>query len=111
MSLFVEPFERIKSGRKVIEVRLFDEKRQKVRIGDSITFEKLPGRSESLMVKVVGLSRFGSFYDLFSALDKSKFGHPENFTLEDQIAGMREVYPEEREKKLGVLGIHIKLTD
>lgn len=111
MSLFAEPFERIKSGRKVIEVRLFDEKRQKVGIGDTITFEKLPERDESSTVKVVGLSRFGSFRDLFLAFDKSKFNHPENFTLEDQIAGMREVYSEEREKELGVLGIHIRLID
>ncbi|MFH1896478.1 MAG: ASCH domain-containing protein [bacterium] len=111
MSLFAEPFERIKSGRKVIEVRLFDEKRQKVGIGDTIIFKRLPKRDESITAKVVGLSRFGSFRDLFSAFDKSKFGHPENFTLEGQIAGMREAYSKEREKELGVLGIHIKLTD
>ena len=110
MSLFAEPFERIKSGRKVIEARLFDEKRQKVSIGDTIIFEKLPDRNDFVVVKVSGLSRFRSFRDLFLAFDKSKFGHPENFTLEDQIAGMREVYPEEKEKKLGVLGIHIKLA-
>lgn len=109
MSLFAEPFERVKSGRKVIEVRLFDEKRQKVNIGDTITFTKLPNRDESLTVEVIGLSRFSSFHDLFSVFDKSKFGHPENFTIEDQIEGMREIYSEEREKELGVLGIHIKL--
>lgn len=111
MSLFAEPFERIKSGRKVIEVRLFDQKRQKVGIGDTIIFEKLPDRDESVMVDVVGLSRFRSFRDLFLAFDKSKFGHPKDFSLEDQIAGMREVYSEERERELGVLGIHIRLVD
>lgn len=31
-------------------------------------------------------------------------------SCEDQIAGMREVYSEERKKKLGVLGIHIRLA-
>lgn len=110
MSLFAEPFERIKAGRKVIEVRLFDERRQKVGIGDTITFEKLPNRDESVTVEVVGLSRFGSFRDLFLSFDKSKFGHPKDYTIEDRIAGMREVYSEEREKELGVLGIHIKLV-
>lgn len=110
MSLFAEPFERIKSGRKVIEVRLFDGKRQKVDVGDTITFEELPDRDKSVTVKVVGLSRFGSFRELFLAFDKSKFGHPRDFSPEDQIAGIREVYSEEREKELGVLGIHIRLV-
>lgn len=107
MSLSAKPFEEIRLGQQSIEVRLFDEKRQKVDIGDTITFEKLPKRDKSVTVKVVGLSRFSSFRYLFSAFDKSEFGHPENFSLEDQIAGMREVYSEEREKELGVLGIHI----
>lgn len=111
MSLFTEPFEKIKLGQKVIEVRLFDGKRQKVSIGDTITFERLPERDESVTVEVVGLSKFGSFRDLFSAFDNSKFGHPEDFNLEDQIAGMGEVYSEEREKDLGVLGIHMRLIN
>ena len=111
MSLFAEPFERIKSGRKTIEVRLYDKKRRKVAIGDTIIFERLPDRNESIAVGVVGLSRFNAFRNLFAAFDKSKFGHPENFTIEDQVKGMREVYSEERERELGVLGIHIKPVD
>lgn len=110
MSLFAEPFEKVRLGQQDIEARLFDEKRQKVDIGDKIIFEKLPDRDESITVEVVGLSRFGSFRDLFLAFDKSKFGHPENFTLEDQIEGMWEVYSEEVEKELGVLGIHIRVA-
>ncbi|MBS3160031.1 hypothetical protein J4436_04550 [Candidatus Woesearchaeota archaeon] len=38
MKLFNESFFRIKEGRKIIEVRLFDEKRQEVSIGDEIGF-------------------------------------------------------------------------
>lgn len=108
MSLFAKPFEKVKSGQQTIEVRLYDEKRRKVNIGDTITFAKLPEREESVTVDVVGLSRFGSFSDLFSSLDKCRIGHPDEYTIEDQINGMREVYPEEREKELGVLGIHIR---
>jgi len=111
MSLFAEPFERIKSGRKTIEVRLYDGKRQEVGIGDSIVFERLPDRNESITTEVVGLSRFDSFRNLFLAFDKSKFGHPEDFTIKDQIKGMRKVYSEEREQELGVLGIHIRLVN
>ena len=36
MNLAAEPFEQIASGRKTIEMRLLDEKRQKLMIGDLI---------------------------------------------------------------------------
>ena len=39
--LFSEPFYRIKEKKKIIEVRLFDEKRQKISIGDEIEFSYL----------------------------------------------------------------------
>jgi len=109
MSLREIPFDRIKSGRKVIEVRLFDEKRQKVQIGDTITFSKVDHEDETITVEVIGLSRFKNFRDFYSAFDKSKFGHSEQDTLEDQIRRERGFYSEEKEKKYGVLGIHIKL--
>ena len=61
MSLTEDPFYRIKSGKKIIEVRLLDEKRQAIKIGDIITFYKLPEKSEKITVQVRGLSRFNSF--------------------------------------------------
>ena len=36
MHLREHPFYMIKSGKKDIEMRLFDEKRQKIKVGDSI---------------------------------------------------------------------------
>ena len=38
MKLNESPFERIKNGTKTIEFRLYDEKRQKINIGDTIIF-------------------------------------------------------------------------
>ena len=45
------------------------------------------------------------------SFDKTKFGHPENITLEEQIGRQRAHYTEDEEKKYGVVGIHIKLLD
>ncbi|MBQ0126139.1 MAG: DUF402 domain-containing protein, partial [Clostridiales bacterium] len=39
MNLQKEPFESIKSGEKTVEVRLYDEKRRAVHVGDEIDFE------------------------------------------------------------------------
>lgn len=109
MKLTSDPFERIAKGKKVIEVRLFDEKRKKIEIGDNITFFELPNLQKSIKTKVIGLSRFNDFRTLFSIFGRDFFGHSKNITLNEQIAGMREVYSEEEEKKFGILGIHIEL--
>lgn len=36
------PFLKISSGSKTIEIRLFDEKRRQIRLGDTIIFQKRP---------------------------------------------------------------------
>ena len=110
MKLNSIPFEKIKTGQKIIEVRLYDEKRQMVKIGDIIVFAKLPDKMEKIKVEVVGLSIFKSFRDLFSNFDKSKFGHDQNLSLDEQIELQREYYTEDEEKTSGVIGIHIKLN-
>jgi ASC-1-like (ASCH) protein len=111
MSLAAVPFESIKSGSKGIEIRLFDEKRQKIHDKDTIVFAKMPNKKEKLIVEVMKLSVFPSFRELFTAFDKAKFGHQEARTIEDQIAKQREYYTAEEEKRYGVVGIHIKLVD
>ena len=42
MKLNESPFERIKNGTKTIEFRLYDEKRQQVKVGDQIEFSTCP---------------------------------------------------------------------
>lgn len=111
MSLNPEPYENIKNGKKTIEIRLFDEKRQKIHPKDIIVFTKLPDKQEKLAVEVIGFSLFSSFKELLSTFDKSKFGHPSDITIEEQIGRQRAYYTEDEEKKYGVVGIHIKLLD
>ena len=108
MSLNSAPFEKIKDGEKSIEIRLYDEKRRGVKIGDVIIFSKLSEKTEKIRVEVVGLSIFKSFHDLFSNFEKSKFGHEQNLNIEEQINRQREHYTEDEEQQYGVIGIHIK---
>lgn len=111
MSLTSAPFDKIKNRKKTIEIRLYDEKRRGVKVGDIILFSKLPDKKEKIKVGVVGLSIFKSFHDLFSNFDKSKFGHDQTLSIEDQINLQREHYTSEEEKQNGVVGIHIKLIE
>ena len=41
MKLNDEPFQKIRDGKKTIELRLFDEKRRKLELGDHIIFSKV----------------------------------------------------------------------
>lgn len=111
MSLNPEPFELMKSGRKAIEVRLFDEKRRKISLNDTILFAKLPEKNERLAVSVIGISIFPSFRNLLSSFDNGKFGHSKEATLEERIGMQRVHYTEDEEKEYGVVGIHIKPLD
>lgn len=110
MKLNTEPFERIKSGRKKLELRLFDEKRQRLDIGDIIIFSRLPDMEDKLAVKVMGLCRFATFTDLFATISPDMCGIDVD-TIEKKTALMRKYYSEEEEKKYGVLGIKVELID
>ena len=49
MKLVTEAYDSIASGKKVIESRLFDEKRQRIMVGDKITFSEKASRKTKLM--------------------------------------------------------------
>lgn len=68
MKLNESQFERIKNGTKTIEFRLYDEKRQQIKVGDQIEFSKLPTLQEKLLVDVVELYRENTFENLFRKL-------------------------------------------
>lgn len=110
MKLTSDPFERIAKGKKIIEARLFDDKRKKIKLGDNITFFELPNLKKSVKTEVIGLSKFNDFKTLFEIFGTKPFGHPKDMLVDEQVKGMMEVYSKEDEKTFGVLGIHIRLV-
>ncbi len=54
----------IKSGSKTIELRLYDEKRREIQVGDTILFTNTEN-GEHLSVRVLALSVFDSFEELY----------------------------------------------
>jgi ASC-1-like (ASCH) protein len=108
MKLFEEPFELIKSGKKVIEIRLNDEKRQAIKIGDEIKFFKLPNCEESLKVKVLGLLQYCSFDQLYKDIPFVLFGC-EGKELKQMLDRTYAIYTKDQEIKYGALGIRIEL--
>ena len=74
MRLNPAPFGLIRDGKKTIELRLYDEKRRKLQIGDGILFENTDA-PELLLVRVTGLRVFASFDDLYQALPLEACGY------------------------------------
>ena len=104
MKLNESPFERIKNGTKTIEFRLYDEKRQRIKVGDQIEFSKLPDLQEKLLVDVVKLYREDTFEELFRKLDIDEE------EIERKTKAMYEIYSPEKEHEYGILGIKIKIN-
>ncbi|WP_311794966.1 ASCH domain-containing protein [Alicyclobacillus acidiphilus] len=62
MGLYGECFASIIGGRKKVEVRLNDEKRRQINVGDIIEFIKVPEQDETLQVQVVELRQYNTSY-------------------------------------------------
>lgn len=111
MKLYDDPFRRIVSGEKTIELRLNDEKRRLVKEGDNIMFTNID-TGEQIITKCKALYRTDSFVQLFYVLtDKEKMGFKHRETPEEMANQMREYYSTEKEQKYGVLAIEIECLE
>ncbi len=106
MKLQPHPFDKIKEGSKTIEVRLFDEKRREIKLGDTIEFRREPEQSETIQAEVVGLLNYRTFSDLVSDFPVTDFGDDDPSRLLERISTF---HTQEQEAKYSVLGIRIKL--
>ena len=106
MNLQPKYFDFIKGGTKRIELRLYDEKRQSIQLGDIIECAK--SDDEKFKAEVVGLLRYNSFADLFEDFDISILADS-SMTKQELLEVLGEFYSEEKQAEFGVIGIRIKL--
>lgn len=110
MRLADAPFDMIKSGKKTVEVRLSDEKRRQICVGDIIIFCRKSGIGDTCAVNVVGLRHYNNFFELFSAESLAAAGC-ENMTAAQAAQSMYQYYTAEQESVFGALAIQIKLLE
>ena len=106
MKLHNNPFNSIKSGTKTIEMRLYDEKRRLIKIGDIIEFTNR-STEEKISVEVIRLHIFNNFSELYKHFDKVLLGYNKN--EEANPNDMIKYYSKEEQEKYGAVGIEIKL--
>ncbi len=109
MKLNPSPFNMISSGEKTIELRLYDEKRRRIKIGDEIEFENTDDSTLVLNTQVLVLHRFCSFDELYSTLPLLKCGYTPDNVAAAKPSDMEFYYPIEQQEKYGVVGIELKL--
>lgn len=106
MRLHKGPFELIKNGSKTIELRLYDEKRQMINVGDTIIFENRSDE-DKIKVKVIALHKYPNFEELYKHFNKVSMGYKED--EEANPKDMELYYSSEEQSKYGVVGIEMEL--
>lgn len=106
MRLNSAPFDLIKKGTKTIEMRLNDEKRKLIKVGDIIEFTNRE-TNERICVDVIKLHYFNNFEDLYDKFDKTCLGYGT-----DEIKNpkdMQKYYSIDEQEKYGVVGIELRI--
>lgn len=109
MKLRPNPFSMIKNGKKTIELRLYDEKRQLISVGDVIRFVNTKDEKDVLVAEVMQLHIFKSFDELYQNLPLLKCGYTEENVDSALPSDMEAYYSKEEQSRYGVVGIEIGL--
>ena len=105
MRLHDAPFKKIQSGTKTIEMRLYDEKRQVIQVGDEIEFTSRT-TGEKQLTQVIAIHLYNSFAEIYCDYDKVSLGYDI-----DEVASFTDLekyYSKEEQEKYGVVGIEIR---
>lgn len=104
MKLQSKYFNYILNGSKRVELRLFDEKRKLIEVGDIIKFSSLDNIDDFFEVKVISLSIYQTFDDLFKNFSILELADKDD-SFENLNSALLEFYPKEKQSIYGVLAI------
>ncbi|MCM1090709.1 MAG: RNA-binding protein [Butyrivibrio sp.] len=111
MNLHPAPLEQIREGTKTIELRLYDDKRKSIAVGDTIIFVNSANPNDTLSVIVRNLFVFSSFVELYNNLPLLKCGYTEEDVDKASPDDMELYYSKEKQSQYGVVGIEISLEE
>ncbi len=106
MKLRREPFASMAAGKKNVELRLHDEKRQVVLPGDTIEFTQVQ-TGQVLLAMVTGKRVFADFAGLYVHYDKIRLGYGPEEAADPR--DMEQYYDPAEIAKYGVVAIELEL--
>ena len=99
-----EIFDLVKYGSKNIEIRLYDEKRRKLNVGDTLIFYKNEDESKKVIATVEELTIFDNIEELVNNYDLKNM-YFENSSKEELISIFNEIYSQDKQEEFKVLAI------
>ena len=99
MHLQPQPFSMIRSGEKTIELRLYDEKRQQIKVNDEIEFCCPESGQTPYTVRVKALHRFRNFAELYAALPLLRCGYTRETLASASPDDMNAYYSPQQQAK------------
>lgn len=108
MHLQPQPFSMIRSGEKTMELRLYDDKRQQIKVNDEIEFCCPESGQQSFTVRVKALHRFRNFAELYATLPLLRCGYTRETLASASPDDMNAYYSPQQQAKYGVVGIEVK---
>ena len=110
MGLQEEYFNAMKYGSKKIEIRLFDEKRKQLAVGDTIQFLLEPDRKNKINSKIIRLTKYKTFSEAIENIPiyyLASQGSSKQKYLED----LNKYYSIEEQNKYGVIAIEVEIRE
>ena len=101
-------YDMIKLGDKDIELRLYDEKRRKMRNNDIVLIYNAQNPSDYMKCKIVRLHIAKSFADLSAKISMFRTGFA---TLNSLMNAVSKFYSEDLESKYGIVGIELDIVE
>lgn len=106
MNLVPSAFSKIAEGSKTIELRLNDEKRQRINVEDTVVFN-CSATKDIITAQVSKLHKFSDFEELYKTLPLEKCGYTVAELDTAHYTDMEQYYTKEQIKKYGALGIEL----
>lgn len=110
MGLQEKYFRNMKYGTKKLEIRLNDEKRKKLNIGDTIYFLLEPDRKKKIQTKVTNLMKYKNFDAAVNNLPLSSLSSIDD-SKEEYLCDLNRYYSKEEQDKYGVLAIEVEIQE
>lgn len=108
MKLQDKYFDMIVDGSKIYEIRLNDDKRRQISVGDRIEFQKMSDLAQTVRVQVADLLHFTSFEEMAKSLPLEKVGFASE-SLDEVVGIYHQFYAVQDEQTCGVLAIKVEL--
>jgi len=104
MTLNDEYFLAVKNNRKTVELRVRDEKREQIRLGDTIVFSKKSDPEQKVMVRVKGCYLYESFESLVDDFTADELGF-KGRAKKEIVKLANSIYDHKKTRKYGAFAI------